>query len=88
MIVLSKFIPNLSMKADEMWKLLKKVTPWEKTSKRNHDFNAFKQELANLPCLADYSGLREEIVNMEACTTGLGVAPWLKHADGKMKAEN
>ena len=61
-----------------MRQLLKKGTKWEWTTDRNSDFEEIKQELTTLPCLAQYNGSKENIVNTDACKTGPGVALWHK----------
>ena len=81
----AKFIPNLSEKTDNMRQLLKKNTKWEWTEERNTDFNKIKKELTSQPCLAHYNGNKENIVTIDACGTGLGIALWQKESNGDLK---
>ena len=69
-----------------MRKLLKKGIKWEWTEERNTDFNNLKKELTTQPCLAHYNGNKENIVTIDACNTGLGIALWQRQHNGELKA--
>ena len=69
---LSKFINNLSRKADRMRKLLKKDTKWEGTAERNDDFENLKKKITEAPCLAHFDPKKDTYVTTDAYNIGLG----------------
>ena len=69
---LSKFVNNLSKRADRMTRLLKKGVNWECTPEKDEDFKKLKKEITEAPCSAHFDPKRDNFITTDACITGLG----------------
>ena len=78
---LSKFINNLSKKTDRMRNLLKKETRWEWTPEIDEDFENWKKEITESPCLAHFDPKKDNYVTTDACNTGLEATLWQKEGE-------
>ena len=77
---LSNFINNFSKKTDRM-KRLKKEISWEWKPEIYHDFENFKKEITESPCLAHFDPKKDNYVTTDACNTGLGATLWQKDGE-------
>ena len=82
---MAKYLPKLSEQTDRLRNLLKKNEPWKWGEEQQKDFGKIKQMLTEGPCLAHFAKDKENIVTMDASTTGLGKTLWQKQDDGNTK---
>ena len=82
---LSKYINNLSAQTDSLRQLLKKDTEWIWTEEHTKAFENLKQEITEIPCLAQYNSDYPNVITTNASTKGLGATLWQEQPDGKLK---
>ena len=71
---------NLSKTTDRMRRLLKIGVNWEWTPEI--DFEKFKKETTEAPCLAQFDPKKNNFITADACNTSLGATLWQK--EGKV----
>ena len=64
-----------------MRRLLKKETSCEWTSEVNEDFENWKKEITESPCLAHFDPKKENYLTTDACDTVLGATLWQKEGE-------
>ena len=77
----AKLLPKLSEKADRIRQLLRKKSEWNRTERKEEDFNQINKMIAEIPCLAHFARDRNNIVTIDASRTGPETTLWSKEND-------